>query len=483
MLRKIAYYFLLLFLLADTGYSFLQHYNKPFDGDMAGGIVPGEDVKPILGNPFGVKAITEHQEYPNPNRFFSHWFFYEYFNTVPILLQKVTSPINSAYLACALSKTFIQIILILSLAIAITGYSNPLKFNFILAAFLVTPLFQTNGYRGYMGIIDPATTYTFFYALPVILIILYFTPLFLTHFYGKKITVLKFIKFLWIPLALISSLSGPLNSGISLVISLLLLSHRFIQNLKTCIKSDIFARIKYGILNIPSDYYFYIVPISIFSLYSLYLGQFNSINSYHNTSFIELYSKLPQGIFYSFTQKLGFPVLFIALIINAIIIKRINLWESSKIMRTYKWIAIFSLAYILLLPMGGYRDYRPFILRYDTIIPITLSLMFLFGKSTIFIFNSITPKQNKLYTALIACILFVFIYSDKPEFGQNECERNAIMQIAKSSNEIVELSNPCTIMSWGIIEKPSESELKTKLLKRWKIINDDKLFYQPTNNK
>ncbi len=483
MLRKIAYFILLLFLLADTGYSFLQHYNKPFDGDMAGGIVPGEDVKPVLGNPLGVKTIMEHQEYPNPNRFFSHWFFYEYFNTVPILLQNVTSPINSAYLACALSKTVIQIILVLSLAIAITGNSNPLKFNFILAAFLVTPLFQTNGYRGYMGIIDPATTYTFFYALPVILIILYFTPLFLNHFYGKKATALKFIKFLWIPLALISSLSGPLNTGISLVISLLLLSHRFIQNLKTCIKPNFFARIKYGILNIPGDYYFYLVPISIFSLYSLYLSQFNSINSYQNTSLIELYSKLPLGIYYSFAQKLGFPVLFIALTINAIIIKRINHLESSRILRIYKWIAIFSLIYILLLPLGGYRDYRPYILRYDTIIPITLSLMFLFGKSTLFIFNSIARKHIKLYTALIGCVLFIFIYSDKPEFGKNECERSAILQIANSPNHIVELSTPCTIMSWGTIEKPAESELKTKLLKKWKIIEDDKLFYQRVNEK
>jgi len=483
MLRKFIYYILLVLLITDTGYSFLQHYSNPFDGDMAGGIVPAEDVKPILENPLGIKAIVEHQEYPNPNRFFSHWFFYEYFNTVPVLLQNTVTPINSAYLACALSKTLIQIFLILALAFAITGNSNPLKFNFILAAFLVTPLFQTNGYRGYMGIIDPATTYTFFYALPVILIILYFTPLFLTHFYGKKTTVLKFIKFLWIPLALISSLSGPLNPGITLVISILLFSHRFIQNFKTCIKPDFFARIKYATLNIPGDYYFYLLPISIFSLYSLYLGQFNSINSYHNISLIELYSKLPQGIYYSFTQKLGFPVLFIALTINAIIIKRINHLESSRILRIYKWIAIFSLIYILLLPLGGYRDYRPYILRYDTIIPITLSLMFLFGKSTLFIFNSIAPKHNKPYTALIGCVLFIFIYSDKPEFEKNKCERNAIMQIANSPNKIVELSTPCTIMSWGTIEKPTESELKTKLLKKWKIIDDDKLFYQRVNEK
>lgn len=478
MLRKITYYILLFFLLVDVGYSFLQHYNKPFDGDMAGGIVPVEDVKPVLENPLGINAIVEQKEYPNPNRFFAHWFFYKYFNTTPILLQKVTSPINSAYLACALSKTLIQIVLILFLATAITGNFNPLRFNFILAAFLVTPLFQTNGYRGYMGIIDPATTYTFFYALPAILIVLYFAPLFLSHFYDKKPNRFKFIKFLWIPLALASSLSGPLNPGISLVISLLLLSSHFIQNIKDCTKLSIFNRIKYATLNIPKDYYFYLLPISIFSLYSLYLGQFNSINDYHNTSLIDLYRKLPQGIYFAFMQKLGFPVLFTALVINALIIKKINHLEANRILRAYKWIAIFSLTYILLLPLGGYRDYRPYILRYDTIIPITLSLMFLFGKSTIFIFDNTLYKHKKLYAALIACVLFVFIFSDKPELGENECERNAIMQITNSPNNVVELSNPCTIISWGKIEKPEESELQAKLLKKWRVIEDEKLFYQ-----
>ena len=41
-------------LLADLTYSFVQHYSMPLDGDMAGGIVPAEDVKPILKDPFGI---------------------------------------------------------------------------------------------------------------------------------------------------------------------------------------------------------------------------------------------------------------------------------------------------------------------------------------------------------------------------------------------------------------------------------------------
>jgi len=223
MMKKTLILLILALLLADIGYTFLQNYYTPFDGDMAGGIVPAKDVKPILESPFGIKIFTDHTTYPNPNRFFCHWSFYKYFNSVPLFLQNFTSPINSAYLSCGLAKTLIQVILIFILSLLISG--GILKFDFLVAAILITPLFQTNGYRSYMGIIDPSTTYTFFYALPTILILIYFTPLFLKHFYGLELKRMKYIKYLWIPLALISSLSGPLNPGISLVISLLIFKY------------------------------------------------------------------------------------------------------------------------------------------------------------------------------------------------------------------------------------------------------------------
>jgi hypothetical protein len=54
MRKEIIYFVLLVLTLSDVGYSFLQHYNTPFDGDMAGGIVPAEDVKPVLESPLGL---------------------------------------------------------------------------------------------------------------------------------------------------------------------------------------------------------------------------------------------------------------------------------------------------------------------------------------------------------------------------------------------------------------------------------------------
>jgi len=448
---------------------------------MPGGIVPAEYVKPILENPLGIKIFKEHTTYANPNRFFSHWSFYTYFNSIPFLLQKTTNPLNSAYLSCAIAKTTIQILIIYLLALAVSGKFR-FKLEFLIAAVLITPLFQTNGYNNYMGIIDPSTTYTFFYALPAAILLIYFTPFFLKYYYKKEFKKFKYLKIAWIPLALVCSLSGPLNPGVTLVVALLLFIQAIYKNLSNRKKTNLFSRVFFALKEIPKDYYFFLLPISIFSLYSLFLGSYNAL-AWEKIPLSTLYLRLPQGLYYSLTQKMGFPVLLLILLINTLIIrKKYSNEEGNKILKAFKWIGFFSFLYILLLPLGGYRIYRPNVLRYDTIMPITLLLIFIFGKTTLFIFKNISKRQKTWYIPLIVLVLVIFTNSDEAMFNKNKCERNAIMQIAQSSDSIVKLDGNCTVLSWTIIETPKDSELKTKLLKKWNIISEDKLFYQNSSH-
>jgi hypothetical protein len=477
LIKKIFASLLIVLLLADIGYSFLQHYHSPFDGDMAAGIVPSDDVKQILDSPLGLKIFKENITYPNPNRFFCHWSFYTYFNKAPLLLQNFTSPINSAYLSSAIAKIAIQVIItfLISLFIANSIY----RLDFILAAILITPLFQTNGYRSYMGIIDQSVTYTFFYALPIILLLIYFAPLILKHSDGIELKRFKYLKYMWIPLALVSSLSGPLNPGISLVVGLILFVSKISLNVNKSDITDRFSKFKFAIQNIPKDYFFYLIPLCTFSLYSLYLGRYNSIDLTTKMPLTALYAKLPDGIYYLFTSKLGFPILFLTLTINSLIIQyRLKSPEGKKILNTFKWIGIFASIYIFLLPLGGYRDYRPNTLRYDTIMPITLSLMYIFGRTTLFILHNLSNRQKYWYVPLIIVVLFVFTNSDHPEFDKNNCEKNAILQLVHSKEPIVKIDDSCTVLSWDIIENPQESQIQSKLLKLWRIIDDDKLYFQ-----
>ena len=438
---------------------------------MAGGIVT-----PIYENPFGTAIILKDLAYPNPNRFFCHWSLKNYFETTPLLLQKVVQPIDSVYLSCAIAKILIQLILIVLLSASITGSGKWFSFDFIIAAVLVTPLFQTNGYRSYMGIIDPSISYTFFYALPCALLLLYLWPFMLQYFHGKKPAFQWIIKIIWIPLAIVVCLSGPLNPGIVLVCSVLLFFHKIKNNYAQLNQTGIIKRAFQTVKNIPANYWFYFLPISLLSLYSLYLGRLNSLNV--NIPLNELFSRIPEGIFYQFTQKIGFPILFLILLLNAIIIaKRFKTQEGEKLLTFFKWFGLFALLYILLLPFGGYRIYRPFVLRYDTIMPITLGLIFMFGATTLYIIKRMTTKQKFWYIPIIILILFIYTNSDEAQFGKNKCERIALKEIAASNDSIVQLHTNCTVLSWEIIRKTQDSELNAQLLNMWGITKEKKLYF------
>ena len=81
--HKLLYLVFAFLLVADLSYSFFQHYHQPFEGDIARSVVPSENVKQIFEDPLGLKVITENKVYLSPNRFFSHWFLYAYFQQVP----------------------------------------------------------------------------------------------------------------------------------------------------------------------------------------------------------------------------------------------------------------------------------------------------------------------------------------------------------------------------------------------------------------
>jgi hypothetical protein len=445
---------------------------------MAGGIVPATDVKPILSRPLGLDAIFHKEVYSNPNRFFCHRIFYDYFNYAPLFLQKFVDPIDSIYLSCAIAKILIQIALLILLAMSVSGVKNVLKADFILAAALITPFFQTNGYRDYMGIIDPCTTYTFFYALPCVFLLLYFTPFIQKHYHHIEFDNQALWAALGFPLAFVVCLSGPLNPGVVLIFAMLTIWVNFKKNYTYSTQIGTTHKCINAIMLIPKNIWYYLVPISILALYSLFLGLYNPISIASQISLGELYLKLPYGIYYQFTQKLGFPILFTILIINIILIRK-NRYskEGEIILNIFKWIGLFSFFYILLLPLGGYRSYRFYILRYDTIMPITLSLIFIFSLSTLFIIKHITNKYKLWYILLIIGVLAAYTNADEAGFNKNDCERLALKEIADSKDKIVHLQHNCAVLSWLKITQPEVSEVNAELLYRWHVTDEKKLYY------
>lgn len=463
-------------LLLDLCFSFVQHYHKALDGDISN-IVLG--YPEVMSDPFGLSVLFEHKVYGGTNRFFAHWMMSGYFKHMPLLFQNISSPIESIYLSCAFAKTIIQLMIILALAFMISGVKNIWNKNFLLAAILVTPLFQTNGYNGYMGIINSSITYTFFYALPLALLLFFFLP-FHNRIVSGSWSRLNFLKCLiLVLLSLVLALGGPLSPAIIIIGLTLILFYYWKKYFNSNLTHPFFQKSIYAISGIPRTLLFFFSIIILLSLYSIYIGQYNAENFFHNLSLSERYKLLPIGLYYSFSQKLGLPILLLMILMNLFLISKQEQNENTKqIFFQVRWIALFIVTYLMILPFGGYREYRPNIVRADTLLPVIICMIYMFGISTMYLFNREPSKLKQIYSGVVILFLMVFTVADKTITNENECEKNALNKIALSTEEVVYIDNQCTIMSWNKISDYQNSKLNCELLKRWGVIKIEKAYFQ-----
>nr|WP_319511613.1 hypothetical protein [uncultured Draconibacterium sp.] len=469
--RTILKWIFIVFILADLSFSFLQYYQTPLFGDIQGGVLPEPAVQEVLDDPLGFSAIQTEEKHVNPNRFFSHYLLMKYFRNVPLFIQNFTSPINSVYLSSAIAKLVVQILFIYCITSLITNRYNPLNHNYIVAAAIVTPMFQSHGFWSTMGIIDKSIAYTFFYGIPIVLTMLFLLPILLNIIYKR--TIPFGLYFLLFPFIIILPLSGPLIPGILLIMTCLIVSSRCLMYAKQC-NNNINCLLK----RIPKSVYILLLPISIWSMYSLYLGTYDS-NLFEGTISIgQRYLRLPNGIYREIFHALGVPLMLVVIGINIYLLKKQNLLkERATFLYAFKWIILFSLIYIFLLPFGGYRPYRPFIIRHDTIIPVTTVLIFFFAASSFNLLQSLQNKSKRNYLILLIFVLLTFSIADIKGLGRNKCERKALKKIAQSKEKIVSIPKDCFVLSWANNSIPQDSKMRAELLYYWNITPEVKLFY------
>lgn len=464
----------LIVIVLDIAYSFYQHSHTSLGGDLAQVVVidSNQGDFQVLQHPFGISD----ESYANPNRFFAHWFTAVYFKNVPLLLQHFVSPIQSVYLASAIAKTGIQVILIYLLSVFITSSTKAISKNNLLAAVLVFPFFQTHGFNRYMGIIDQSVVYTFFYALPFCFLLVFYLPLYQKYILHQKFINNYQLSFLFL-LPPVLTLSGPLLPGVILIITLLCLL--------ACLRYFFCQSDKPTILYISNFCRKYWCPISLFvfvslfSLYSLYIGQSSSLNPVDAIGIAERFSNLPKGLFNLVTRKLGLPILLIFVGINYLLLnKSSQSLIKYRLIQFYKWIFLFSIIYLILLPFGGYRIYRPNIIRYDTFIPITLSLIFLFASTTYYLIRHSSKNFQRIYIPLVLFTLLIYINADRLKSQHFYCERDALKELSQATEEPYLLKNNCTVMEWQILDKPEKSKLNAGLFNYWNITKKKRLYFQ-----
>ena len=471
--------FLLILFFIDSVFTYLQMYHSMFiDGDLIGIVVPSPDYQKVLNDPLAFNVILNNEIYPAPNRFFAHFFLKTTFDHLPIIVQNFFDPIDSLYISMALSRILIQVILIglLSLwIIKITSLNRKYRIKFsdlIIPAIIITPLFQIYGYGDEMGITYSSIAYTFFYSLPLIFILLYFLP----FYRNKSFSIVVHVSL--IVIAFVIAFGGPIGAPVAIIICFSVLLYKFfIELLKPDVKLK--TSIKNFVKNLDKNLLFHFSLIIVLCLYSFYVGKFNTENLWYTKPIAERYDLMKIGFWIIMTKKLGPGLLLILIVINSILIKRMDNDKTKFILTLVQWTGIACLLYILLLPLGGFRGYRPLIIRADTFVPVSLSLVFLYGLTICYlIFNS--KSKIQWIMILVACIItLIYTNSDKRIIiGLNQCERQALTTIAQSESEIVELRGYwCNVLAWEKYYDYKRSQLASQMLVRWRITDKKKLYY------
>ncbi len=459
-------------------FSFIQHYNMPLLGDLCKIIVPSSGYKAVLQHPLGLPALLEGKTYAAPNRFIAHGSLMGYYRTVPEALQYFVDPVKSLYAATAIAKTLIQAGLMLLIARFSLPYRPFWQWQTMAILVLIAPLFQANGYNLLIGVIDKSVAYTFNYGGSILFVGLFLLPfrkgLPATHdpFHGLTFWSLML-------LAVAMPFMGPLNAPLTLLMIATLVIITWQNHHAYLEQTPLLTRLWKGFWSIHPKVILLFTVASLVALYSLYIGQFNVENQVDSVPLLERFSRLPEGLYQMFLTKPGPPLLLGTIIINSWLIHKYASDDFRKwYLRILILFGIVALVYTLLLPLGGYRDYRPLIIRRDTYTPVLLGLFWLYGLSTLQLLKTRKTKFVQIaYPILIGAVMVIFLEHDQVRTKNNNCEQYAINKIKESPKDTVKLAVNCSVLSWGSFHNPARSRLKSEALQIMGVLEKDKRYY------
>jgi len=458
------YFILVVILTIDLGYSFLQHYSEVVDGDVARITL---SYKEVLNDPFGMKVILEGKHYPNPNRYFAHLVQSEYFKKIPIALQLFFDPIESIYISCAILKLLIQIGFIWLFAIYANRGARLKNLSFLWTTLLIFPLIQNTQFNAYLGLILKSITYTISYSLPLVLFLLFLLPFYQQAIDKKSMLQSHWMKLIWIGLCIFIVLNGPLIPPLVLIILPTILLFWLLKGVDFSNHQSKITCLKIGVLKMPRSLSFIAVLAILLSMYSFYLGTYNIDNV--TIPLGERYHLMGKGLFKRLTTKLAFPLLLGFCILNTVLLSNFQDKEAAFKCRLFKSIAVLSIIYILLLPFGGYREYRPLIISYDTMMPVSIALIFCFASSSSYLILAFQNRAKKFFLAGVSFVLLYFTISDRPNFGKHDCEKEMLTLISHATTQEVKIPRSCSVLTWDTINNKYHSKYNCKLLQLWGI--------------
>ena len=479
MQKKIINIVLGVLILSKLALSFIQQARISLDGDLASIVVPSESYKKVMKDPLGLNVLLHNEKYAAPNRSFAHWTMYGYFRSVPFFMQNFTNKIDSIYASVAFAKMLIEAFIIYMLA-SIAG--NTRKFytrSFLFPAIFIAILFQTSEFNQYIGIIDRSITYAFFYALPLSVLLYFFHSIYFIEKSGGWENASPFRKIVLFILPVYITLSGPLNTGVSVIACPLFILQLVYINRRSITGENVNEKIKSLLKIIPKSVQILFPVLFLLSLYSLYIGRNNSENFNALLTVTERYNRMAGVLPEFFTGNPALPALILFILLNFFLFRYATVSpDQSRIFRTGKFVLLFSLIYLFLLPLGGYRIYRPTILRVDTFVPVLICLLYLAGASSFILYQHLRSTGQNIFLSWLIIFSAYFIVSDTSLYKDNKYERLRLRDLSVSTEKMTELQNDCTVMAWVRMTNYRESELNCKLLRYWGVIDKPEYYFQ-----
>jgi hypothetical protein len=440
---------IILILSFDVARTYRNFENTTLDGDIAKIVAPSSEYQAVLDNPLGIHVWRDGEATAAPNRFAAHYGFGFWMNHVPALLGE--GSVGALYDAVALLKMVTHAGLVVLLVLMIGGGIRASFVERLCVLFIISALFQDSGvFMEYFSVIDPSVTYVYFYATQFLFLIAFGL---LIASSGPMNYLTALIVGLGAPLL---ALGGPLNSPMIGVGGLAYLLYRMLLDGHVKMKWD--------------QKTLFVIYAIIWAAYSFWLGRFNTEHGWAELGLLDRYARLWQGI-EIMTKPWQGAWFFILPVIVSNVVALLFVGVEKKYIAIYCALALFVVVWILLLPLGGYRDYRHFIVRRDSLLPVNLVLIYIIAHSTVLLMR----KYATLALPAIVCAVY-FMGVDWVVKPTNKNERVQFTRLITASGPCVALPRDGTLMHWNYESDCQESRWNVVYLKRIGILKRDVLY-------
>lgn len=463
------------FLFFDLKHSTLQYSKTSLDGDFTNIVLPVSSYQNVLNDPIGFQALIKQEKYSATNRFTAHFVMKVYFDHVPFWFQKIYNPIESLYASVSLAKFLIHIGFLSVLSLYLATYFGFSFIKLIGFSAIISPFLIVNGpYGGNIGFIDFSITYAFFYTLPIIFLMLFYFPIY-KYILGKEdFNYPTPYILIGSPFLLFLVFFGPLSAPLLFLINGILLLFFLLKEWEKNDKKFEISTITLTFKQLNKIVLYFLLLGIFLSFYSFYIGTFNVENDWCNVPLVDRFKVLPTGIYNTFlSTDIGAFWMIFLIIINTFLILLFKPEDKKTLLKMYFFLVLFVMGYCFLLPFGGCRTYRPFILRSDTFIPNLVVILFLISLTTNKVINVLKVQKHQIfYLFFFSTFCFYFLkYDHLPEYT-NENEKKALYFLAqksKTSNQDIEVPFNCSIISWSLYNNFDESKNGSLILYKYGI--------------